>query len=158
MAVTKGKEQARRVFANYCKKTNETVGGAQVKSSDGKQYVGNHFMICRYVDKVDGLEQADRLVDFKKYIDELGLTLHMPYCLDDIKPVSGSDNKLCTLGKSGICYDYIALKKMLKTFGQIQDFGINQDSKLMGKGCYALLIKDTDGNEGFILALRPKKD
>ena len=157
--MTKKQEQARRVFANYCNKTNSTVGGAQLNSEDGMQYVCNHFMACRYKDKVDDLKPAQRCVNFQKFIDEVSTVCYTPYCMDDIKPVDGSDNLLCTLGASGVFYDYTALKKMLNTFnGKIAALGISRNSKFMGKGINALYVQDTDGNEGFILAMRPMKD
>lgn len=157
--MTKKQEQARRVFANYCNKCNPAIGGAQKASQDGKQYVCTYFMACRYNESVDGLKASEKAEDFKKYIDEIGAVWSQPYCIDDIKPLESTESPLCTLGASGILYNYEALKKMLNTFSsKFETFGISQDSKLMGKKINALYIKDVDGNEGFILAMRPLKD
>lgn len=52
MSVTKGQQQARRVFAKYCQDIDHALGGYAISDEDGKQYIGNQFCVVRYTETV----------------------------------------------------------------------------------------------------------
>ena len=125
MSVTKGQQQARRIFAKYCQDIDHALGGYAISDEDGKQYIGNQFCVVRYTETVTNDDIAKASVNctkaFKKFIDESGAEWKDIVSVDDIKLVE-SDKNLLQI--SGNLYNAKALKKMLRTFAGKPALGI----------------------------------
>ena len=147
MSVTKGQQQARRVFAKYCQDIDHALGGYAISDEDGKQYIGNSFCVVRYKEAVTNDDIAKACVDctkaFKKFIDESRAEWKDIVSVDDIELVEGNKNLLQV---SGNLYNAKALKKMLKTFVGKPAVGIVTENK-----SNIIHIIDVRGNEGIIL-------
>ena len=147
MSVTKGQQQARRVFAKYCQDIDHALGGYAISGEDGKQYIGNSFCVVRYKEAVTNDDIAKACVDctkaFKKFIDESRAEWKDIISVDDIELVEGNKNLLQV---SGNLYNAKALKKMLKTFVGKPAVGIVTENK-----SNIIHIIDVRGNEGIIL-------
>ena len=147
MSVTKGQQQARRIFAKYCQDIDHALGGYAISDEDGKQYIGNQFCVVRYTETVTNDDIAKACVDctkaFKNFIDEARAEWKDIVSVDDIKPVANNKNLLQI---SGNLYNAKALKKMLKTFVGKPAVGIVTENK-----SNIIHIIDVRGNEGIIL-------
>ena len=156
MSVTKGQQQARRVFAKYCQDIDHALGGYAISDEDGKQYIGNQFCVVRYTETVTNDDIVKASVNctkaFKKFIDESGAEWKDIVSVDDIKPVEGNKDLLQI---SGNLYNAKALKKMLKTFSGKPALGIVTEGSRNTKP-NVLHIMDVLGNEGILLPLRIK--
>lgn len=156
MSVTKGQQQARRVFAKYCQDIDHALGGYAISDEDGKQYIGNQFCVVRYTETAINDDIVKASVNctkaFKKFIDESGAEWKDIVSVDDIKPVEGNKDLLQI---SGNLYNAKALKKMLKTFSGKPAVGIVTESDRNIKP-NVLHIMDVLGNEGILLPLRIK--
>ena len=147
MSVTKGQQQARRVFAKYCQDIDHALGGYAISDEDGKQYIGNSFCVVRYKEAVTDSDIAKASVNctkaFKKFIDESRAEWKDIVSVDDIKLVEGDKNLLQI---SGNLYNAKALRKMLRTFVGKPAVGIVTENK-----SNIIHIIDVRGNEGIIL-------
>ena len=147
MSVTKGQQQARRVFAKYCQDIDHSLGGYAISDEDGKQYIGNQFCVVRYTETVTNDDIAKASVNctkaFKKFIDESRAEWKDIVSVDDIEPVADNKNLLQI---SGNLYNAKALKKMLKTFVGKPAVGVVAENK-----SNIIHIIDVRGNEGIIL-------
>lgn len=156
MSVTKGQQQARRVFAKYCQDIDHALGGYAISDEDGKQYIGNQFCVVRYAETVATNDIAKASVNctkaFKNFIDEAAAEWKNIVSVEDIKLVEGDDSLLQI---SGNLYNAKALKKMLKTFAGKPAVGIVTEGNRNTKP-NVLHIMDVLGNEGIILPLRRK--
>lgn len=154
--MTKQQIEARKVFANYCFKTEfgSLSAGAQKTSVDGKQYVGNAYWVARYVEGVDGLKTAVYNRDYAKFIDEARYAWKTPFSEDDIKPYP-ENNKYCTIGDT--LYNLDTIKKILKTFKKPYEIGVVGGSRYMGSGVNILYLSDADGNDAIVVPLRELK-
>lgn len=156
MSVTKGQQQARRVFAKYCQGIDHALGGYAISDEDGKQYIGNQFCVARYTETAINDDIVKASVNctkaFKKFIDESGAEWKDIVSVDDIKSVEGDDSLLQI---SGNLYNAKALKKMLKTFVGKPALGIVTEGNRNTKP-NVLHIMDVLGNEGILLPLRIK--
>lgn len=156
MSVTKGQQQARRVFAKYCQDIDHALGGYAISGEDGKQYIGNSFCVVRYTEAVTNNDIVRASVNctktFKKFIDEAAAEWKDIVSVDDIKLVEGDKNLLQISGK---LYNAKALKKMLRTFVGKPAIGIVTESDRSRKP-NVLHIMDVLGNEGILLPLRIK--
>lgn len=154
MSVTKGQQQARRVFAKYCQDIDHAVGGYAISDEDGKQYIGNSFCVVRYAETVTTNDIAKASVNctktFKNFIDEAAAEWKDIVSVDDIKSVEGDDSLLQI---SGNLYNAKALKKMLRTFVGKPALGIVTEGNRSTKP-NVLHIMDVLGNEGILLPLR----
>ena len=112
MSVTKGQQQARRVFAKYCQDIDHALGGYAISGEDGKQYIGNSFCVVRYTEAVTNNDIVRASVNctktFKKFIDEAAAEWKDIVSVDDIKLVEGDKNLLQISGK---LYNAKALNK-----------------------------------------------
>lgn len=156
MSVTKGKQQARRVFAKYCQDIDHALGGYAISDEDGKQYIGNQFCVVRYTETAINDDIAKACVNctktFKNFIDEAAAEWKDIVSVDDIKSVEGDDSLLQI---SGNLYNAKALKKILKTFVGKPALGIVTEGNRNTKP-NVLHIMDVLGNEGILLPLRRK--
>lgn len=156
MSVTKGQQQARRVFAKYCQDIDHALGGYAISDEDGKQYIGNQFCVVRYTETVTNDDIAKASVNctktFKNFIDEAAAEWKDIVSVDDIKLVEGDDSLLQI---SGNFYNAKALKKMLRTFAGKPALGIVTEGSRNTK-LNVLHIMDVLGNEGILLPLRRK--
>ena len=156
MSVTKGQQQARRVFAKYCQDIDHALGGYAISDEDGKQYIGNQFCVVRYTETAINDDIVKASVNcrkaFKKFIDESGAEWKDIVSVDDIKPVEGNKDLLQI---SGNIYNAKALRKMLKTFVGKPALGIVTEGSRNTKP-NVLHIMDVRGNEGILLPLRIK--
>ena len=147
MSVTKGQQQARRIFAKYCQDIDHALGGYAISDEDGKQYIGNQFCVVRYTETVTNDDIVRASVNctkaFKNFIDEAAAEWKDIVSVDDIKLVEGDDNLLQI---SGNLYNAKALKKMLKTFVGKPAVGVVAENK-----SNIIHIIDVRGNEGIIL-------
>ena len=156
MSVTKGQQQARRVFAKYCQDIDHALGGYAISDEDGKQYIGNQFCVVRYTETVTNDDIAKASVNctkaFKNFIDEAAAEWKDIVSVDDIKLVEGDKNLLQI---SGNLYNAKVLKKMLRTFAGKPALGIVTEGSRNTKP-NVLHIMDVLGNEGILLPLRIK--
>lgn len=156
MSVTKGQQQARNRFANYCQDIDHAVGGYAISDEDGKQYIGNSFCVVRYAETVTANDIAKASVNctkaFKKFIDESAAEWKDIVSVDDIKFVEGDDSLLQI---SGNLYNAKALKKMLKTFVGKPALGIVTEGNRNTKP-NVLHIMDVLGNEGILCPIRQR--
>ena len=147
MSVTKGQQQARRVFAKYCQDIDHALGGYAISDEDGKQYIGNQFCVVRYTETVTNDDIVRASVNctkaFKNFIDEAAAEWKDIVSVDDIKLVEGDKNLLQI---SGNLYNAKALRKMLRTFVGKPAVGIVTENK-----SNIIHIIDVRGNEGIIL-------
>lgn len=156
MSVTKGQQQARRVFAKYCQDIDHALGGYAISNEDGKQYIGNSFCVVRYTEAVTNNDIVRASVNctkaFKNFIDEAAAEWKDIVSVDDIKLVEGDKNLLQI---SGNLYNAKVLKKMLRTFVGKPALGIVTEGSRNTKP-NVLHIMDVLGNEGILLPLRIK--
>lgn len=153
--MTKQQIAARKVFAKYCVKTENgsLSAGAQKTSSDGKQYVGNAYWAARYVESVDGLETADGIRNYSKFIDEAKDAWKTPFCKRDIRVMD--DDRFCAIGDN--LYNLDTIKKIFKTFKKPYEIGVVGGSRYMGSGVNILYLSDADGNDAIVVPLRALK-
>lgn len=153
--MTKQQIEARKVFANYCFKTEfgSLSAGAQKTSVDGKQYVGNAYWVARYVEGVDGLKTAVYNRDYAKFIDEARYAWKTPFCKRDIRVMD--DDRFCAIGDN--LYNLNTVKKILKTFKKPYEIGVVGGSRYLGSGVNILYLSDADGNDAIVVPLRELK-
>lgn len=157
MSVTKGQQQARIIFANYCNRIDRYVGGFQRRADEnGKQYIGCQFCVCRYTEHTSseaGGKNADVNADlirpFKKVIDDWASSWTESVTAADVGITN--DPNIVRIGDA--YYDWNIIKKMLKTFGKTVMLGVKNHEP---NGL--LYIADKDGNEGVLCSMRYNPD
>ena len=149
MKTTKAQQQAKIAFANYCKKIDVAIGGAQKATPDGRQYIGNQFCVCRYYEATPApTAQNDISTSYKKFFDDNQYKTNTQlFCtLDDIKNKIG-DALFLKIGAS--YYSVEPLKKMMRTFDKNLVFYSQNDSNQS-----ILYIIDINGDDGILLPVR----
>lgn len=152
MSVTKGQQQARIRFANYCNRIDRYVGCVQRELvGDDKEYIGCQFCVCRYTESTPAAVKAD--VDackiFKRTIDKWANEWTESVTAADVGITN--DPNIVRIGDA--YYDWNIIKKMLKTFGKTVMLGVKSHEP---NGL--LYIADKDGNEGVLCPMRYNPD
>lgn len=152
MSVTKGQQQARIRFANYCNRIDRYVGGFQRRADEnGKQYIGCQICVCRYTEPLPESVKADReaCITFKSVIDYWAGRWTESVTAADVGITN--DPNIVRIGDA--YYDWNIIKKMLKTFGKTVMLGVKSHEP---NGL--LYIADKDGNEGVLCSMRYNPD
>lgn len=154
MSVTKGQQQARNKFANYCNRIDKYAGGFQRRADEnGKQYVGCQFCVCRYTEHTlpEAAKNADVNADlinaYKRVIDFWASRRMKSFTIDDVEATT--DPNIVRIGAA--TFDLRIIKKMLKTFGKTATLNVER-----GEPNSMLYITDQDGNEGLLCPIRQK--
>jgi len=146
--MTKGQQQARIRFANYCKRIDKRIGGVQRELvGDDKEYIGCQFCVCRYTESTPAAEkvEADACKTFKKTIDDWASRWTESVTAADVGITN--DPNIVRIGDG--FYDFQIIQKMLKTFSKTVMLGVKSHEP---NGL--LYIADKDGNEGVLCPLR----
>lgn len=154
MSVTKGQQQARNKFANYCNRIDKYAGGFQRRADEnGKQYVGCQFCVCRYTEHT--LPEAGKIADvnvdlinaYKRVIDFWASRRMKSFTIDDVEATA--DPNIVRIGAA--TFDLEIIKKMLKTFGKTATLNVERNEPNS-----MLYITDQDGNEGILCPIRQR--
>ena len=155
MSVTKGQQQARNRFANYCNRIDRYAGGFQRRADEnGKQYVGCQFCVCRYTEHT--LPEAGKIADvnadlinaYKRVFNFWARRRMKSFTIDDVE-ATADDTNIVRIGAA--TFDLRIIKKMLKTFGKTATLNVE-----IGEPNSSLYITDQDGNEGILCPIRQK--
>lgn len=154
MSVTKGQQQARNKFANYCNRIDKYAGGFQRRADEnGKQYVGCQFCVCRYTEHTlpEAAKNADVNADlinaYKRVIDFWASRRMKSFTIADVEATT--DPNIVRIGAA--TFDLRIIKKMLKTFGKTATLNVER-----GEPNSKLYITDQDGNEGILCPIRQR--
>lgn len=155
MSVTKGQQQARRIFAKYCNRIDRYSGGFQRRADEnGKQYVGCQFCVCRYTEHTppEAGKIADVNVDlirpFKNVIDDWAGRWTESFTIADVE-ATADDSNIVRIGAA--TFDLEIIKKMLRTFGKTVTLNVKSHEPNS-----MLYITDQDGNEGILCPIRQR--
>lgn len=155
MSVTKGQQQARNRFANYCNRIDRYAGGFQRRADEnGKQYVGCQFCVCRYTEHT--LPELGKIADvnvdlinaYKRVLDFWASRWTKSFTISDVE-ATANDSNIVRIGDA--TFDLGIIKKMLKTFGKTAT--LNVESREPNSMLY---IADQDGNEGILCPIRQR--
>lgn len=152
MSVTKGQQQARNKFANYCNRIDRYAGGFQRRADEnGKQYVGCQFCVCRYTEhtlpEAAKNADADLINAYKRVIDFWVRRRMKSFTIDDVEATTNPN--IVRIGAA--TFDLRIVKKMLKTFGKTATLNVE-----IGEPNSSLYITDQDGNEGILCPIRQR--
>lgn len=152
MSVTKGQQQARNKFANYCNRIDKYAGGFQRRADEnGKQYVGCQFCVCRYTEHTSPEAaknaDADLINAYKRVIDFWARRRMKSFTIDDVEATT--DPNIVRIRTA--TFDLRIVKKMLKTFGKTATLNVE-----IVEPNSMLYITDQDGNEGILCPIRQR--